>query len=329
MDVIRWGIIGTGNIASVFAKGLTSLSDAQLVAVGSRTAESAQRFAERFDVPHAHSSYEALANDSDVDIVYISTPHALHYDNTLLCLNAGKAVLCEKPFAINAREAAEMIATARKRKLFLMEAVWTRFLPAMTRLRELLAEHAIGEVRMLQADFGFRTNVNPQSRLFDPAMGGGGLLDVGVYCVSLASLLFGTPDRIVGLAEVGTTGVDEQGAAILGYPSGQMAVLSTGVRTQTPHEATIMGTDGMIRLNRSWWKGDDLTIMRNGQAPETISLPFEGNGYHYEAAETARCLRAGKFESEIIPLDETLAIMQTLDQIRAEWGVRYPSDERK
>ncbi len=213
---------------------MTSLSDAKLVAVGSRTAESAQRFAERFQVPHAHSSYEALANDPNVDIVYISTPHALHYDNTMLCLQAGKAVLCEKPFAINAREASEMIATARERKLFLMEAIWTRFLPSMVRLRELLADNAIGDVRMLQADFGFRTNVDLQSRLFDPALGGGGLLDVGVYCVSLASQLFGTPDRIIGLAEIGTTGVDEQGAMLLGYPGGQLAVLSTAIRTTTP-----------------------------------------------------------------------------------------------
>lgn len=329
MDVIRWGIIGTGNIASVFAKGLTSLADAKLVAVGSRTQESAQRFAERFHVPRAYSSYTALAHDPDVDIVYISTPHALHYDNTMLCLRAGKAVLCEKPFAINAREAAEMIATARERGLFLMEAMWTRFLPVMVRLRELLADHAIGEIRMLQADFGFRTNVNPQSRLFDPALGGGGLLDVGVYCVSLASHLFGPPDQIVGLAEIGTTGVDEQGAVLLGYPGGQLAVLSTAIRTSTPHEATIMGTDGMIRLNRAWWKGTDLTLMRNGHEAETIACPMEGNGYNYEAAEAGRCLRAGKLESAIMPLDETLAIMRTLDQIRAQWGVRYPSDERK
>ena len=326
MEAIRWGILGTGNIASVFAKGLTFLSDAQLVAVGSRAAESAQRFAERFDVPRAHDSYEALANDPDVDIVYVSTPHSLHYDNTMLCLRAGKAVLCEKPFAINAREAAEMIATARERKLFLMEAMWTRFLPSMVRMRELLAERVIGDLRMLQADFGFRANFNPQSRLFDPALGGGGLMDVGVYCVSLASQLFGMPDRMVGLAETGTTGVDEQGAAILGYPSGQLAVLSTAIRTTTPHEATLMGTEGLIRLPSSWWKGTGLTVMRNDQPPETINLQFEGNGYNYEAAEAGRCLRAGKLESEIMPLDETLAIMQTLDQIRVQWGVRYPGE---
>jgi predicted dehydrogenase len=247
----------------------------------------------------------------------------------MLCLRAGKAVLCEKPFAINAREAAEMIATARERKLFLMEAMWTRFLPSMARLRELLADNVIGEVRMLHADFGFRTNVNPQSRLFDPSLGGGGLMDVGVYCVSLASQLFGKPDRVAGLAEIGTTGVDEQGAMLLGYPGGQLAMLSTAIRTSTPHEATIMGTEGMIRLAPAWWKGTDLTVTRNGQPPEALNLPFEGNGYNYEAAEAGRCLRAGKLESDVMPLDETLAIMQTLDQIRAPWGVRYPSDERK
>src|SRR5215216_7626821 len=200
MTKTRWGILGTGNIASQFARGLVALDDAELVAVGSRTAESAEAFGERFSAPRRHASYAALASDPDVDAIYIATPHPLHHDNTIMGLEAGKAVLCEKPFAINAGQAQAMIATARERGVFLMEAMWTRFLPHMVRLRELLAAGAIGEVRMLQADFGFRTSFNPQSRLFDPALGGGALLDVGVYTISFAQMILGEPDRVTGLA---------------------------------------------------------------------------------------------------------------------------------
>ncbi|MFN8568711.1 MAG: Gfo/Idh/MocA family oxidoreductase [Kouleothrix sp.] len=190
MSIIRWGILGTGSIAGQFARGLAALDDAKLVAVGSRTAAAAAGFAQRVGAERAHGSYAELAHDPQVDAIYIATPHPLHHANTLLCLGAGKAVLCEKPFAINAGEAAAMIDAARARGLFLMEAMWTRFLPHMLRLRELLAAGVIGELRMLQADFGFRTEFNPHSRLFDPALGGGALLDVGIYPVSLASMLW-------------------------------------------------------------------------------------------------------------------------------------------
>lgn len=223
MTRTRWGIIGTGNIASQFARGLALLDDAELVAVGSRTAESAHEFGERFGARTRHASYADLASDPDVDAVYIATPHPLHLENTLLGLEAGKAVLCERPFAINAHQAEVMIATARKRGVFLMEAMWTRFLPHMVRLREIVASGAIGELRMLQADFGFRTSFNPQGRLFDPALGGGALLDVGIYPISLASMLLGTPTRVTSMAHLGATGVDEQSAIILGYGGGQLA----------------------------------------------------------------------------------------------------------
>jgi predicted dehydrogenase len=323
---IRWGILGTGNIAGQFAQGLTSLDDAELVAVGSRSQESADSFGDRFGVPRRHGSYEALASDPLVDAVYIGTPHSLHKENTIMCLKAGKAVLCEKPFAINAAETREMIAVARERKLFLMEAVWSRFLPLLVKLRELLAEGAIGEVRMLYADFGFRASVNPESRLFNPALGGGALLDVGIYPVSLAHMILGKPNRIAALAEIGETGVDEQGAMILGFPKGELALLSTAIRTSTPHEATILGTKGSIRLEREWWHGTKLTLQRGDGAPEQLDLPFEGNGYNYEAAEVGRCLREGRLESDVIPLDETLEVMETLDAIRAQWGLKYPME---
>jgi predicted dehydrogenase len=326
MGKTRWGILGTGNIASQFARGLAALDDAELVAVGSRADASAQAFGERFGARRRHASYEALASDPELDAIYIATPHPLHKDNTLLCLQAGKAVLCEKPFALNATEAQAMIATARKRGIFLMEAMWTRFLPHIVKLRELLAAGAIGEVRMLQADFGFRTEFNPQSRLFDPALGGGALLDVGVYPVSLAAMVFGAPAQVTSLAHLGATGVDEQSAIIFRYAQGQLAILSSAIRTSSPHEALLLGTTGMIRLHSSWWKPSAMTLSANGRPDELIEVPTVGNGYNYEAAEVGRCLREGRLASDVMPLDETLSILRTLDELRAQWGLRYPSE---
>lgn len=325
-DTFRWGILGTGSIARQFATGLQALPDATLAAVGSRTQESADAFGDRFGAARRHASYEALAADPEVDAIYVATPHSLHRECTLLCIEHGKPVLCEKPFAINAAQAADMVAAARARGVFLMEAMWTRFLPLIGRMRQLLKDGAIGEVRMLHADFGFRTGVNPTGRLFDPALGGGALLDVGIYPVSLASLVLGQPARIVAMADIGSTGVDEQAGIILGYDGGQLALLSTAIRTSTPHEARIMGTQGLIHLHGQWWRGTGLTLAVDGQEPQQIEEPITGNGYNYEAAEVARCVRAGLAESDTMPLDETLAIMRTLDAVRAQWGLRYPME---
>lgn len=325
-DAIHWGILGTGKIAREFAAGLKQLPDARLMAVGSRTAESANVFGEQFAIPHRHASYEALVSDPDVDVIYVATPHSAHKDNTLLALAAGKAVLCEKPFTINAREAEQVIEFARAKKLFLMEAMWTRCFPLMTKLRELLASNAIGDARMLTADFGFRAEYHEEERLFNPAVGGGALLDVGVYPVSLASMIFGSPTRIVSHAQLGKTGVDEEAAMVLSHAQGQSAVLSTAIRVDTAHEAIISGTSGRIRIHRPWWRPAAMTISREGCSDELTEFPFAGNGYQFEAAEVMRCLRAGKLESNLMPLDETLSIMRTLDAIRAQWGLKYPMD---
>ncbi len=322
----RWGILGTGAIAKHFATGLSFLPDAELVAVGSRSRTSAAQFADLFDVPHRHSSYDDLANDPEVDVVYIAVPHALHKASSLLCLQAGKPVLCEKPFTINAREAEELIAFARQQELFLMEAMWTRFLPSIMKLQEVLSSGVIGDVRMLTADFGFRTNFSPESRLFNPALGGGALLDVGVYPVSLASMLFGEPEKVQGLAHLGETGVDEQSAMIFGYREGQLAILSTAIRTTTLQEATILGTQGSIKIHAPWWRSTKLSLSIPGQQEEVIEAPFDGNGYNYEAAEVMRCLESGQLESDRMPLDETLSIMKAMDQVRAQWGLKYPME---
>jgi predicted dehydrogenase len=322
----RWGILGTGSIAKKFATGLTAVPEADLVAVGSRSQTTADIFADEFGAPRRHASYEGLANDADVDAIYVATPHSLHRENSILCLRAGKAVLCEKPFTINAAQAADVIAVAREEGSFLMEAMWSRFLPAMKRVREVLAAGAIGKVHIVSADFGFRAAVNPQGRLFRPDLGGGALLDVGVYTISLASMVLGTPSRIASLAQLGETDVDERAAMVLAYGEGQLAVLHTAIRTNTPQEALVMGTEGWIRLHSPWWRPDTFTISMPGQEDETVHMPFDGNGYGYEAIEVMNCVRAGKSESDVMPLDETLQIMETMDQIRAQWGLKYPME---
>jgi len=324
-EKIRWGIISTGNIAHQFARGLQAVPDAELLAVGSRSQESADAFGAEFNAPRRYASYEQVASDPDVDAIYIGTPHPYHKDNTLMCLNAGKPVLCEKPFAINTGDAEQMVRLAREKKLFLMEAMWTRYFPLMVRVREMLADGVIGEVRMIQADFGFRTDFNPKHRLFALELGGGALLDVGIYPLSFASMVLGTPTQVVALAELGATGSDEQSAFILSYPGGQLAVLSCAVRTETPQEATIIGTEGRIRIHSQFWKPRAMTLTRNGK-DELIEVPHDGNGYNYEAMEVGDCLRAGRLESDVMPLDETLSLMRTMDAIRSQWGLKYPME---
>jgi len=318
----RWGILGTGTIAGKFATGLAAVGgDAELAAVGSRTAAGARAFADRHGVARAHGSYAALAADPDVDCVYVASPHSAHREHTLLCIEHGKHVLCEKPFALSEAEGREMVAAARDRGVFLMEAMWTRFNPVMVRLRELLREGVLGELRYLQADFGFRVPFDADGRLFAPALGGGALLDVGVYGVSLAHMVFGgPPEAIAGLADLGRTGIDEQSAWVCRWPDGRLAVLSAAVRTETPQEAVLCGTDDRVRIP-GFWHPDRLFV---GGREETFEIA--GNGYHYQAEEVARCVREGRTESAVMPLDETLAILADLDRIRAQWGLRYPGE---
>jgi predicted dehydrogenase len=327
MTPIRWGILGLGKIAKKFARGLQSVPDARLVAVGSRSAGKAAEFAAEFGAPHAHAGYAALAADPEVDVVYIATPHPMHHEAALLCMKAGKAVLCEKPFTINARESLELIECARRENVFLMEAMWTRFLPPLVQVREWLARGAIGEPRMVMADFGFRTEWNPQGRALNPHLGGGALLDVGIYPLALASMVFGgAPSKITGQCHLGETGVDEQSGMVLAYPRGALAVLTCAVRTQTAHEARIMGTEGAIYLP-DFWHATSATLTIPGRAPETATPLQVGNGYNYEAIEVGTCLRAGLKESPLMPLSETLSTMRTMDELRRQWGLMYPQEK--
>jgi len=327
-DKIRWGILSTGYIAHQFADGLTVLPDAQIAAVGSRNADTAAEFAARYNIPRSYADYEELVRDPDIDVVYIGTPHRFHKENTLLCLSAGKPVLCEKPLAINATDAESVAKAARERKLFLMEAMWSRFLPALVKARQMIEEGVIGEVQIVASDFGFAAPFNQKSRLYDPELGGGALLDVGIYPVSLASLILGPPDRITSMAQFGPTKVDEQSAMIFAYDSGALAVLYATIRCGTYTEATIVGSEGMIRLHAQvgLFRPYKLTLSLSGQEGQVIDVPYEGNGYNYEAAEVMRCLRGGETESQVMPLDESVEIIRTMDKIRAQWGLKYPME---
>ena len=324
---INWGIMGTGQIARKFAKDLKFVSDAKLLGVGSRHKSSADEFGDRFNVPRRYAAYDELASDPEIDVIYIATPHSRHHDNSLLCLSAGKHVLCEKPFTINRRQAEEVITAAREKNLFLMEAMWSRFVPVYQKVSEWINNGRIGTIRMITADFGFRAPWDADHRLFNPELGGGALMDVGIYTLDLPRwILQKEPKVIKSWAEIGETGVDEQSAYILGYDEGELAVLSSAVRTQTPQEAVIMGTDGSIKIHRPFWNPQKVTINDSGE-DTTVSLPIEnGLGYQFEAMEVMNCLRKGKSESDIMPLQTTLKNMQLLDTIRDQWGLKYPGE---
>jgi predicted dehydrogenase len=262
-----------------------------------------------------------MISDPEVDVVYVATPHPFHKEHTLLCLEGGKAVLCEKPMAVHAGQVREMVAAARENGLLLMEAMWSRFNPVLVQVQQWLAEGRIGEVRMLTADFGFRTGWNPEGRLLNPALAGGALLDVGVYVVSLASLVFGgAPEQVQATAHIGETGVDEQTAMVLKYKGGGLALLACAIRTATPHAARIDGTEGAIEVPR-FWHPTTAWLVRPGQEPIEATGAL---GYHYEAAEVMACLREGRTESEVMPLDESISIAETMDQVRAQIGLIYP-----
>ncbi len=325
---IRWGIIGTGFIAHQFARGLAVLKDAKLIAVASRAKESADKFAEEFGVEHRHVGAEELAGNEDVDVVYVATPNTEHKGNTLSCLNGGKAVLCEKPFCINASEAAEMVKLAREKGLFLMEAMWTLCFPAMAKVREIINSGAIGEVRQVHSNFSFRGEWEPDGLLLNPELGGGSLLDVGVYNIALAQMVYQRePTRISGMAHLGETGVDEQSSVTLGYDNGALAVLTSAIRTETRQEAAIYGTDGYIKVPHTFWKPERIIVKTSQDEEREFKFDRVGNGYNYEAAEVMNCLRKGCLESRILPLDTSAAIMRTMDAIREQWGLVYPMEK--
>jgi predicted dehydrogenase len=323
-DKIRWGLIGLGLISRKFANGLAFVPDAEIYAVASRSQDKANAFGAEYGATKCYGSYEDLANDPNVDVAYIGTPNNYHLSQTLLCLNAGKHVLCEKPFAVNASEAKVMIDCAREKNRFLMDAFWTRYFPAMYKLREFLADKVIGDVMLVTADFGGRGPVVPEKRHFNPDLAGGALLDVGSYCLQFASMIYGRqPVDIVSQVVIGETGVDELSIVVCKYSDYEMATLTSAIRLGTPHEARVMGTKGYIAIPH-FWHPSELTVVVSGQEPETLRFPYDGEGFQFEAIEVGECVRAGLTESPVYPLDETLGIMETMDRIRESWGLRYP-----
>ena len=324
MDRIRWGILSTGNIARSFTKDLKITEGAEVLAVGSRTQATADEFAERYQIPRAYEGYQALADDPDVDVIYVGTPHTFHYENTLMCLEGGKHVLCEKPIAVNARQTREMINMARRKNLFLMEAWWTRFLPSTIKLLELLPQ--IGPVRSVMADFGSYFRFEPTHRLFDKSLGGGSLLDVGIYPVSLAMLILGRPDQILTSAHLGETGVDINASYIFHYNNGSMAVLHSSLVGDTAMVAQITGEKGRLTLPSPFWMAHSVEFTRESDEVTVYQMPTTGKGYSHEADEVMHCIREGRIESKLRPLSATLDVMEVMDSIRAEWGLVYEAD---
>lgn len=324
---IRWAIVGTGGIAHKFAQALAILPDAELVAVSSRRKETANKFADEFNIPARYIGAQQLAQDKNIDVVYISTIHPAHKEETIICLNGGKAVLCEKPFAMNGLQIAEMIDCAKKNNLFLMEAMWMYFFPAMEKIRTLIAEGAIGAIRLLQADFCINPQRDPMDRMLNPLLGGGSLLDIGVYDIAFAQMVFGKePHRIASLAHIISTGVDEQASMILSYNDGAMASLNCAFCVETASQAVIYGTNGYIKIPYMFFRPDSFFIKIGSDSEKEMKFTRLGNGYTYEAMEVIRCLRSGQTESPTMPLKTSAAIMRTMDIIRSQWKLVYPME---
>lgn len=326
---VRWGILATGGIAAAFTADLVDMPDADVVAVASRSQTSADAFAERFGIPRAYGDWNALAEDGDIDVVYVATPHSAHRAAAGLCLEAGHNVLCEKAFTLNAREAGELVALAKARGSFLMEAMWMYCNPLVRRLKALVDDGAIGEVRHVQADFGLAGPFPPSHRLRDPAQGGGALLDLGVYPVSFAQLLLGEPSDVTARSMLSAEGVDLQTGALLSWESGALASLHCSIVGGTATAASVTGSGGRIDVPNGFFFPDRFVLHRDGRDPEEFTAdPADGprNSLRHEAAEVMRAVRAGEAESPLVPLDGTLAVMRTLDAIRVRVGVRYPGE---
>ena len=326
---VRWGLLGCGRIARKFAADLRLVADAELRAIASRNQETLELFAKDFPCKHRHNNYEGLASNEEVDVIYVATPHSHHYEHAMLCLNHNKAVLCEKAFAINSRQAKEMVQTARKKEVFLMEALWTKFLPHYKKLQELLQQKTLGNIKSVLVNFGFNTAGNPAQRLFDPSLGGGTLLDIGIYNVFMTISILGKPDFIEATMTPAATGVDEQIAVLFKYNSGAMAQLFSSFVTNLPTQAEINGTAGCITLTSRFYE-PSTTIQLSSKVPyerEIIAVAKEaGFGYQYEARHVNECLKMGLIESPIMTHADTLLLMEILDRIRTKAGIKYPAD---
>ena len=326
-DKPRWGIVGTGGIARSFARDLV-LDGHTLTAVGSRSQHTADAFASEFGAPTAHPSYEALAADPNVDIVYVATPHPMHHDNAALMLRHGKHVLVEKPFTINAAEARDLVELAKESSLVILEAMWTRWLPHMVRIREIIAGGVLGDVRAMHADHSQLLPADPAHRINAPELGGGALLDLGVYPASFASQLFGAPETVQAAATMTPTGVDAHVAAVLSYPAEALATFQAASTMRGSNTATVTGTLGRIEIDAVWYTPTSFRVYDSSNALIESYQRGEitGRGMQFQAREMEDLVRRGQLSSDILPTDETISIMDTLDRIRGLIGVRYPGE---
>ncbi len=329
MKKIRWGILGCGRIARKFASDLQFVTNAELIAVGARVQSTANAFAKDFPAKHVHGSYEALVNNSEVDVIYVATPHAMHHEHALLCLKHKKAVLCEKAFAINHKQAKAMIDFAREQNTFIMEAFWTRLLPNYEKAKQLIAEGKVGTIKYLYAEFGFKPTAPFPPRLYDPLLGGGALLDIGVYPIFVALDILGKPDVIDAAMTPAATGVDEQCAIRFQYKNGAIANLFCTFASNLASGGDIGGDKGRIRFTHRMHGSTTRLEYYPGIVDTREEVLFEkakGNGYEYEAQHVGECLQKGLIESPVLTHEKTLLMMETLDMIRKKVGIVYPAD---
>jgi predicted dehydrogenase len=327
MAPVRWGILGAGAIAAKFGSDLAAAPDSAIAAVAARDGSRATAFAERLGIARSYGSYAELVDDPDVDVVYIATTHAQHHEQALLALRAGKPVLVEKAFTLNARQAREVVAEARARGLFCMEAMWMRMHPLIGTARELALAGELGDLVALRADLSKTFDPSRDVRLFDPAAGGGALLDLGVYPVTLAWLLLGRPATVQAAGSLGRTGVDLTAALQLGYPDGRVGQLYCSAVSDSPYAALLTGTEGWLRFEGRMHHPTALTL-HTAVGERTIAGPqVVGNGFHWEIAEVEACLRTGQTESLLAPLEDTIGVLEILDDARRQLGVRYSADE--
>jgi predicted dehydrogenase len=319
----RWGIIGPGKIAHVFAQAVKNVPGSSVYAVASRDTARAKSFAEQYQIPVVHDSYELLMQDPNVDIIYISTPHSFHHDQVLKCLERKKPVMCEKPLTTNYAMARQMVDAARAHNVFLMEAMWTRFMPATRKILELIRENAIGEVKYVRGDFGDQFPFDPNSRVYDLKLGGGSILDIGIYPLFLALLVLGKPDAIKSFAHLAKTGADDLASALLYYDRGCIASIMSSTIIHSPITAEIIGTKGMITLDPFWYKTASISLSQPGAGVKRISVPYTGNGFEFQIEEVMQCLDRGAQESDLMPLDFTLLLSAVMDEICQECGISY------
>jgi predicted dehydrogenase len=328
--MIRWGILGCGRIARKFASDLKLVKNAELIACGARSKESADAFAETFSIKHKHYSYEDLVKNKEVDVIYVATPHSHHCEHTLLCIENNKAVLCEKAFAINYEQAEKMIHAARNKKVFLMEAVWTKFLYPFNKVKQMINDGMIGEIKSMQLNFGFRPPDDAPQRVYDPELGGGTVLDIGIYNVFTTLFFLGKPDVIEATMTPASTGVDAQCAATFNYNNGAIAQLFSTFLSDTSTAADICGTEGRIHLTARYYTPFTTIEYYTGK-PDTKQIIYsgenhEGFGYQYEAQHVCECLENGLTESNIMTHADTLLLMHTMDEIRNKAGIKYSVD---